>query len=159
MNLRHEWFREGARTFRAAQRLLGQEHMLPPGEDLYACPLCLTSICRIGAVESRYLTFEDAPPKSVGGRPLALTCQPCNNNSGTHFDAHAEKEHRLLSFLTSEGSSPMNAEFSVGGIVNRGKMHGGGAGGFFLENVEKNNNRADVERFDQELIAGFTVWP
>ena len=28
------------------------------------------------------LTFEDAPPKSYGGKPVALTCRPCNNSSG-----------------------------------------------------------------------------
>src|SRR6266542_6919896 len=92
---RHEWFREGARAFRAAQRLLGREHFLPSDEDLYACPLCLKYIFRIGAIETGDLTREHAPPESLGGKKLALTCRWCNNDSGKHFDAEAQKQERL----------------------------------------------------------------
>jgi hypothetical protein len=33
------------------------------------------------------LTFEDAPPGSYGGKPVALTCKPCNNSFGSSVDA------------------------------------------------------------------------
>ena len=45
------------------------------------CPLCRRPFGREG-LASGTLTFEGAPPKSYGGKPVALTCRPCNNSSG-----------------------------------------------------------------------------
>lgn len=34
------------------------------------------------------VTIEDVPPKSIGGRPLVLTCRWCNHRSGQLLDAN-----------------------------------------------------------------------
>ncbi|GAA0462761.1 HNH endonuclease [Actinoplanes campanulatus] len=100
MDQRHEWFKDGARAFRSVQSRYGRAHLLPPEIDLYPCPLCLRDLYVIGAIEAGELTREHVPPHSLGGRWLALTCRSCNNKAGTFFDAEAEKQERMRSFLS-----------------------------------------------------------
>ncbi len=69
------WFASGRTALQQAR---------PGIENLYCCPLCLS-----GCSEIRDLTFEDVPPKSVGGRPVVLTCLECNNHAGRLLDPHA----------------------------------------------------------------------
>ncbi len=153
MDQRHEWFREGARAFRAAQRLLGREHFLPSDEDLYACPLCLKYIFRIGAIETGDLTREHAPPESLGGKKLALTCRWCNNDSGKHFDAEAQKQERLRLFFAGESDQAMRGTFTIGGVTNRGEIHLAGTTGMLLVGVPQINNPAEVDRLERAMSA------
>ena len=50
--------------------------------DAYICPLCLNAY-PIGSTE---LTLEHVPPKSVGGKPILITCKACNNKCGADID-------------------------------------------------------------------------
>jgi hypothetical protein len=59
---------------------------LPEGE-WYACPLCQT-LFTIDELDTRNLTKEHVPPRSIGGREMVLTCRQCNNSAGATFDAH-----------------------------------------------------------------------
>ena len=72
--LRERWFKEGVKALQLAR---------PGAPRCYACPLCVQGFSNVGA-----LSLEDVPPKSVGGRPLVLTCTTCNNTAGTMLDAH-----------------------------------------------------------------------
>ncbi|MDP1817276.1 MAG: hypothetical protein Q8K92_22660, partial [Leadbetterella sp.] len=50
-------------------------------QDTYICPVCLRQFSE-DALERdapNMLTAEDAPPASLGGRKIALTCLECNN--------------------------------------------------------------------------------
>lgn len=55
----------------------------PDAPRLYCCPICIR-----GFDNPDELTVEHVPPKSVGGKPLVLTCRDCNNRSGHLLDAH-----------------------------------------------------------------------
>ncbi|WP_456459244.1 hypothetical protein [Reichenbachiella sp.] len=71
------------------------------GKGLYACPMCLTLFDETGLDQSkeRRLTLEDVPPKKLGGKPLILTCNTCNNQSGTKYDSHLLNQTRAENFL------------------------------------------------------------
>lgn len=182
MDQRHEWFKEGARAFRSVQGRHGRAHLLPADIDLYPCPLCLRGLFTIEAIEAGDLTREHVPPHSLGGRWLALTCRACNNVAGTFFDAEAEKQERMRSFLTGQHQGLMRGTYTVNGVSHRGEMHlapmlGDGPApitfvgpdakvgdpvvmaftnegmGMYLQSVAKINNPPEAQRFEQVLGA------
>jgi len=178
---RHEWFREGARAFRHVQEHHGRAHLLPSAADLYPCPLCLTGFYTIAAIETGELTREHVPPRSLGGGWLVLTCRECNNDSGRFYDAEAEKQERMRSFLAGRHEGPVRGTYAVNGVVHRGEIHLGAmlgdgpapitfvgpdavnvgdpvvipttnAGvGMYFQSVSRINNPPDAQQFDQVL--------
>jgi hypothetical protein len=42
--------------------------------SLYYCPICGAGYPESSAITGIELTLEDVPPKSVGGKPILLTC-------------------------------------------------------------------------------------
>ena len=79
------WFNAGTTAF---ERVFpgARARVFPELENPYICPLCRRPFASAGLVDGT-LTFEDAPPKSYGGKPVALTCKSCNNSSGSSVDA------------------------------------------------------------------------
>ncbi len=63
--------------------------MRPEYAGAFACPICLRLITDFDEV-----TIEHSPPKSLGGRAVALTCRDCNNTAGHTMDWQARQfEH------------------------------------------------------------------
>lgn len=56
----------------------------------YLCPICLREFTDKDLIESanNFLTLEDAPPDSLGGSKIVLTCRECNSGCGTSIDHH-----------------------------------------------------------------------
>ena len=52
------------------------------------CPICLSEFDRLDVVAGTEVTLEHAPPKSLGGVPICLTCKSCNNKASL-IDQHA----------------------------------------------------------------------
>ena len=54
----------------------------------YLCPICLTEFTETDLQDnsSNFLTLEDAPPDSLGGSKIALTCKKCNSECGHKID-------------------------------------------------------------------------
>lgn len=52
------------------------------------CPVCLSPFTRPDVVAGTVVTLEHAPPKSLGGRVVCLTCERCNNEASL-VDHHA----------------------------------------------------------------------
>ena len=97
------------------------------------CPICfkLFSEKDLDLSIDNHLTLEDVPPKSLGGKPLTLTCKDCNSRSGYSLDKNLLQ--RLLeidadSFLPN---SRTKAKFkllnnTVNGLIeidDKGKWH------------------------------------
>lgn len=95
------------------------------GTKLYACPMCLTVFGEDGLsqAQKQCLTLEDIPPKKLGGKPLILTCNKCNNQSGTRYDAQLLNQTKALNFISKkEGGQKevviqINDKSKVKGIV------------------------------------------
>ena len=52
------------------------------------CPICLTEFSRADALAGTEVTLEHAPPRSLGGAVVCLTCKACNSNASL-VDHHA----------------------------------------------------------------------
>ena len=52
------------------------------------CPICLSEFDRLDAEAGTEVTLEHAPPKSLDGNPVCLTCSSCNNKASL-IDQHA----------------------------------------------------------------------
>jgi len=63
----------------------------------YACPQCLT-VFAPQALDAHILTLEHAPPRSLGGKEITLTCVRCNPRSGSQLEAALASERRLENF-------------------------------------------------------------
>src|SRR5438309_157804 len=53
--------------------------------DRYLCPICIRGFHR---EDASAMTLEDAPPRRLGGRKVALTCPDCNHSAGFRLDSH-----------------------------------------------------------------------
>lgn len=89
------------------------------GEDLvakniYICPLCLTSFNIEETLDE--LTMEDVPPKSLGGKPIIITCKKCNNTCGHKLDVFLFNEFRYYQERYSFGVEGKTAQLSINGV-------------------------------------------
>ena len=66
-----------------------------PPPNRYVCPICLE------AFWAGELTGEHAPPASIGGRVVCLTCTSCNSEGGRLVDSAVAAERRFRGFLRS----------------------------------------------------------
>lgn len=63
--------------------------------NIYVCPICAV-IFEYDALIEKTLTREHAPPASIGGRAVLLTCKLCNNSAGTNYDKQAIARKKFL---------------------------------------------------------------
>lgn len=83
-------------------------------DKTYICPLCLNQFSEddLNSDNSKnYLTEEDAPPASLGGSRIALTCKKCNSECGHNID------YQLKELIEHEENSKF-----VKGTIQRGTV-------------------------------------
>lgn len=148
-----DWFRQGARELRAIAHEQGKEHLLPSDADWYLCPLCLDGMFTVDELDTGRLTVEHAPPKSLGGREVALTCKTCNNFAGSKFDAEAQKQDRLQKFFSGESGVPEIGTLTFGEATTRVEMHINGHSSIFAAGIPKINNPTDLEVMEKKWDA------
>jgi hypothetical protein len=105
VNQREAWFVEGATALRRRLKAMGMPDALPPDGQFYACPSCLMTYGR-DEFNRGVFTYEHVPPRRLGGRPLVLTCQNCNNEAGTAMDAHAARREAVSTIPTERSCCP-----------------------------------------------------
>jgi hypothetical protein len=118
------WFERGCKAFKTSFPEFASRI---PVNLFYVCPICL-QIYTEEALKQRFLTREHIPPQSLGGRRLALTCKPCNNDGGHEADNHARREANLIGFFrgnvsdikghlkTASGRMPVRLSAGEGGV-------------------------------------------
>src|SRR2546428_8895330 len=108
---KERWFDAG--TVAIERVLPGRRAILFPNIDNpYICPLCRGGFPR-SAIADKTLTFEDAPPKSYGGSPIALTCDECNHRYGSSVDSK----------LSKLDTGPTPCVISIDGVEVRALRH------------------------------------
>lgn len=75
------------------------DRVLRPPPNRYVCPICVELFW------SDQLTREHAPPASIGGRVVCLTCSECNSTGGHKLDAAMMAERRFHGFMHRSGES------------------------------------------------------
>ncbi|WP_315263943.1 hypothetical protein [Tannerella forsythia] len=122
----------------------------------YICPLCLNQFSETDldcSKSENCLTEEDAPPASLGGSRIALTCKKCNSECGHKIDFH------LNEFIQEEEKS----EF-VPGSIQKGTIFFNGCpittqrislgnGEFKLAHSEKQNNPKIFQKYIKSFKA------
>ncbi|MFC8436010.1 hypothetical protein [Streptomyces sp. NPDC057253] len=147
MDKRLRWFDEGAPKLRQVLERLGLGAELPD-EEFYACPCCLVAYPR-AAVTAGLLTIEDVPPKSLGGRPLLLTCKRCNNTAGSDFDSHAAIRASSDAFMRRQVTGrALPATAYVDGIPLRGAAQWTESGVQLFGVPEKNDPKVQAAHFE-----------
>ncbi|MEO1678831.1 MAG: hypothetical protein AAFU80_11820 [Pseudomonadota bacterium] len=63
-------------------------------KSAFVCVMCGEQLSLREAIGEK-VSIEDVPPKSVGGKPLLLTCRLCNNSAGTEFEKDLSLRHRV----------------------------------------------------------------
>jgi hypothetical protein len=86
------------------------------GAGRYLCPLCTDWFD-----DPADLTLEHAPPESVGGRPIAVTCHDCNSRGGHTVDHELRRVETVLEFAERRMTAPMPAKFRIGDVEQRGE--------------------------------------
>jgi hypothetical protein len=139
LRYKEAWFDAGTAAF---ERVFpgARARAFPELENPYICPLCRKPFAR-EALTDRTLTFEDAPPKSYGGKPVALTCKPCNNAYGSSVDAS-------LARYDSQFVSPCT--IALGGVQVNAYQEIHTRGRHFSIPQKQNDPRA-IERFNAVL--------
>jgi hypothetical protein len=142
---RLEWFKKGVEALAYAR---------PDAPRLYCCPICLR-----GFDNPNILTIEDVPPKSIGGKPLVLTCGVCNNRSGHLLDAHIKtgrdlreiaqgKRDTRIRFGMDGHTITANALFRPGGIYITGVP----------ENSDPHAHRSLFAKLNEVAATGSKDW-
>ena len=132
---KQEWFDRGAHA-------LGQVAPKYRGAG-YACPLCLGVSASLGA-----FTFEDVPPRSVGGRPLILTCRPCNSSSGHTCDWHWAHFWAVEGFATRDMRGTVDVQFTYEGLRSVAELSNEN-GAFSLKIVKRASNPRSVKETER----------
>jgi hypothetical protein len=125
----------------------------PDFSNGYICPLCFNVFFEkdLDNTLKNYLTLEDIPPKSLGGKPLTLTCKSCNSVCGHNLDVHLL--NKLLD-LDSRGFLP-NSKTKVTLELNGNKVNGqieiASDGGMEIDIQTKNSNPIEANQFIEDL--------
>lgn len=97
-------------------------------KNIYLCPICLEPHEKLN--QDNPLTLEDAPPKSLGGKTIILTCKRCNNTCGYEIDSHLTHRLRDLDKLKLLPNSSSEIKIELDGHTIRGKI-----------NIDENNKQ------------------
>lgn len=117
--------------------------------DCYICPTC-TWVHPRAALDDGTLTMEHAPPESLGGKVVGLTCRtPCNNVAGTDLDFEMEKAEAHLDFVHGPESRPIKGTLEREGEQLHGNFQRRGDA-FLLFGVP-DANHPDAPRRQQEI--------
>jgi len=130
---RHAWFSYGVEALARAR---------PKAPRVYGCPLCLR-----GFDNPEMLTLEDVPPKSVGGKPLVVTCWDCNNRSGRLLDTNIRSGRDLREI--AEGKRETSIRLSQFGHTTTAKATFGPSGISIAGVPEKSNPKAHRSLFEK----------
>ncbi len=127
------------------------------GAGRYLCPLCLDWFDDFDD-----LTLEHAPPESVGGRHIAITCRDCNSRGGHTVDHEIRRAETVLEFAERRMTAPMSATFRIGDVEQRGEAIFG-PDGLKLGGIPKQNHPANTEAVKAALeeaaaVSGSTDW-
>jgi hypothetical protein len=132
----------------------------PDFSNGYICPLCFDVFFEkdIETSNENYLTLEDIPPKSLGGKPLALTCKSCNSKSGHELDSHLL--NRLLEIDSHQFSpnSKTDTTFELNGNRVNGIVEVDNKGKVKLDLQTSRSNPKEADRFLKDLIPPRTIY-
>lgn len=104
-----EHYRQNLNLVRADPRV----QLEPERDDMVICPLCFESWFTVEAIESKLLTLEHVPPRSLKGKPIILTCQECNNTQGSTLDSSLAGYICDIDVLNGQGTGYVDGKLKL----------------------------------------------
>lgn len=120
--------------------LLIENKLVSSKKDNYLCPLCLKNYTSTYIDENNFLTLEDAPPKSLGGKANTLTCKKCNNEAGLQIDFHLAERMKELDNKLFLPNTEFKALTNIDGVTLRTTISIDEKGEMNIFHSSKNNN-------------------
>ena len=80
------------------------------------CPICLVQFTEEAVRKGLDVTLEHAPPKTLGGQEVCLTCQLCNSRAGATSDQAVKKSKGPPELLLDVNGAKRSARFWPEGI-------------------------------------------
>lgn len=125
----------------------------------YICPLCLEHFSPKDLDTSlpNFLTLEDAPPKSLGGKANVLTCKNCNNTCGYKIDFHLTERLRELDSRAFLPNTETKVKVKKDGQVFQGTLKIDMDGTMRMYQSKKNNHPGKLGDFIGTLEPGTEI--
>ena len=90
-----------------------------PNDDLFICPMCFQYFTRQETARKNSLvTVEDVPPRSLGGKPITLTCVGCNRWAGRELESHLNHVFDLIEFHNAIPGASLEGKIEYPNIGN-----------------------------------------
>lgn len=134
----------------------------PDLTDAIVCPICMKLFPREALATDEgyidYLTLEDVPPKSLGGKAITLTCKICNNTAGSQLESHLKKRLDFEGALEGkdnslvEGKIKTNDNISVNASIN---IKADNKIAIYLD--QNRSNPHDLQKFTTKLNSGNNI--
>jgi hypothetical protein len=118
-------------------------------DNPYLCPICLREFSEQHLTPSKenYLTLEDAPPDSLGGSKIALTCKECNNTCGHTIDWHLTEAINYKDSQAFYKGSVHHGKVAIDGKYVTVELTAEGDGVLKAYHRIANNNPTVLEKF------------
>lgn len=116
----------------------------------YICPICLREFSEADLAENpkrNFLTLEDAPPASLRGSKVALTCKECNSNCGRTIDFHLTEIIREIDASYFYKGSVHHRNIDHNGKLISVELTSMGDGTLQAYHRIKNNNPTLLDKF------------
>lgn len=122
----------------------------------YMCPLCLNGFTKedLSDKVENHLTVEDVPPKSMGGKPIILTCKNCNSTAGHQLDAHLLHILEDESFKIFNPNSKADVAYEKDGKKMNGEIKIDSEGKWHMNFDPKRSNPKDTSYMMGKLNSG-----
>lgn len=132
----------------------------PDFSNGYICPLCFDVFHEKDLDDTlpNHLTFEDIPPVSLGGKPLALTCKTCNSRSGHELDAHLLKNLLATDAKMFLPNSKAETTFELYGNKMNGVIEVDEKGTLKLDLQPQRSNPSQSKRFMTDMFPPRTIY-
>jgi hypothetical protein len=132
----------------------------PDFSNGYLCPLCFNVFFEkdLQSNLENFLTLEDIPPKSLGGKPRALTCKDCNSTSGHELDVHLLNNLLDIDVNSFLPNSKSNATFELSGNKVNGTIEIAEEGKINLNFQTNRSNPIEVNKFISEFEPSKTIY-
>ena len=92
------------------------------------CPICLVQFTEENIKTGRGVTLEHAPPKTMGGREVCLTCESCNRRASATSDQAVKRSQSPPELQFDTSGTKRSARFWPDGIPPSSMPYGFGSG-------------------------------
>lgn len=126
----------------------------PDFTEGYLCPICFNLYDKsyLNKNCANPLTLEDTPPKSLGGKPIILTCKKCNSICGYKLDVHLLNRLEEINAFQLLPNSRFRTTFEKNGNKINGSINVDENRKVYLNFRKDWSNPKEEKRFNRDVF-------